>query len=257
MVGAPLFYYLNVRRKEFNLSPKPILKSVAPQPQLSFNIENIDGLFPGFTLGDFAVLHGSPAVLPLSTLLCVRAQLPYQLGGLETNVTFVDGGNTFRLYDVSYTAQLHELDPTEILNRIFVSRAFTAYQLTSLILDKLQRAVEEHGSKLVIISDMAGLYLDKDVPNREAKDVFNQLTLYLPKFAEKNRVIVVATCLLPNPSNRGIFFKEAVCGRANVVASIQPYTYGQQFVLEKHPFLRLGRVAFPSPHLNLTRFMEA
>ena len=239
------------------MSSSALVKSVLSLSCLSFNIENIDGLFPGFALGDFAVFHGSAAVLPLSMLLCVRAQFPYQLGGLETNVVFVDGGNTFRLYDVSCIAQLHKLDPREVLERILISRAFTAYQMTSLVLDRLQSAVEKYNSKLVIISDIAGLYLDKDVPKREAKDVFNQLTVHLSNFAKEKQVIVFSTYLPHYPSKRNIFFKAVACGRANVVASVTPSKRGQQFILEKHPYFSLGRINFPSENLTLTKFLEA
>jgi hypothetical protein len=253
-----LVFNPNVRRKGgFSLSSRVVVESIRSQLRLSFNMENIDGLFPGFSLGDFAVLHGSSSVLPLSLLLCVRAQLPCQLGGLETNVVFVDGGNTFRLYDVSCIAQVHELDPREVLERIFVSRAFTAYQLTSLVFDRLQSAVERYGSKLVVLSDIVGMYLDKDVPNREAKEVFNQLAVRLSEFAEENHVIVVGTYPPHHPSSRNIFFKAVACGRADVVASVKSSRYGPRFVLEKHPFLSLGSVCFPSGNLTLTRFLEA
>ncbi len=239
------------------MSSRTMVKTFPPQFRLSLNIKNIDDLFPGFTLGNFAVLHGSSTILPLSMLLCVRAQLPYQLGGLETDVVFVDGGNSFRLYDVSHIAQLYELDPSEVLGRIFISRAFTAHQMTSLVFDRLQDAVEKYSSKLVVISDIAGLYLDKDVPKREARDVFNQLAVYLSKFAEENRVIVLVTYPRHYPSKRNVFFKAVVCGRANVVASVRPSKYDQQFVLEKHPFFSLGRADFPSENLSLTKFMGA
>lgn len=236
---------------------RPVVESVLSSMRLSFNIENIDDLFPGFILGDFAVLHGSSAVLFLSSLLAVKAQLPYQLGGLETNVLFVDGGNTFRLYDVSTIAQLHELDPRKVLERIFVSRAFTAYQLTSIVFDRLQDTVKKYDSKLIILSDIARLYLDKDVPKREAKDVFSQLTSYLSKFAKETRVIVVATYPPHSLSKQNMFFKEIIRGRANVVASVKPSQHGQQFVLEKHPFFALGKTDFPSQNLTLMDFMEA
>ena len=154
-------------------------ESVLSPVRLSFNIENVDGFFPGFALGDFAVLHGSSAVQSLLTRLCVRAQLPYQLGGLETNVLFVDGGNSFRLYNVSAFAQAYELDPRDVLGRIFVSRAFTAYQLTSLVFEQLQSTIEDYGSKFVVVSNLAQLYLDSDVPKKEAQEVFLQLTAYL------------------------------------------------------------------------------
>jgi len=233
-----------------------LVKPSPSQAFLSFKIPNIDDFFPGFTTSNFAVLYGEPTVLPLSLLLTVRAQLPFQLGGLGTNVVFVDGGNTFRLYDVSHIAQLHQLDPKQVLERIYISRAFTAYQMTSIILEKLKETVEKFNSKLVIISDIAGLYLDKDVPKREAIDVFNQLTIYLSKFAEENQLIIMATYLPHYHSKQNTFFQAALCGRANVVISIKPSKFGQQFVLEKHPMFSLGYAEFPSQNPTLTQFTE-
>lgn len=234
-----------------------ILESVSSNTPLSFNIENIDALFPGFALGNFAVFHGSSAVLSLSLLLCVRAQLPYQLGGLETSVVFIDGGNTFRLYDVSYIAQVHELNPRSVLERVLISRAFTAHQLTSLIFDELSDAIERHDSKLVIISDIVGMFLDKNVPDREAREVFNQLVLYLSEFAQKSRTIVVTTYPQRFFSKRDFFFKAVIHGRADLVASVISSKYGKKFVLEKHPLFSLGSAYFPSQKLTLAKFFEA
>jgi hypothetical protein len=234
-----------------------ILEPIPSQLRLSLNIENIDSLFPGFVLGDFAVLHGSSAVQSLLSSLCVRAQLPYQLEGLETNVLFVDGGNSFRLYDVSAIAQTCELDPKEVLQRIFVSRAFTAYQLTSLVFEQLQSAIEKYSSKLVILSNIAQLFLDNDVPKKEAQDVFLQLTAYLADFAKKNRVILVATHLPRFWSKRSRFFEEVLCGRANVVVALKKFRSRPHFVLEKHPNFKLGKAEFPSEEVTLADFLEA
>jgi len=233
-----------------------LLEKTLVKPLLSFNMENIDSLFAGFAEGDCAILYGMPTVLSLSLLLAVRAQLPFQLGGLETNVVFIDGGNSFRLYQISRIAQQHQLDPRQVLKRIYISRAFTAYQMTSLILEKLEETVGRFRSKLVIISDVAGLYLDKNVPLKEAKEVFNQLTLYLSRFAEENHIVLLALCLPHHDSRRGSFFKAIACGRANVVLSVKPFKFGQRFFLEKHPVFPLGHADFPSEETTLDRFME-
>jgi len=233
------------------------LKPLPSHGLLSFNIPNIDNLFPGFSIGNFALLDGMETVLPLSLLLAVRAQLPFQLGGLETNVVFVDGGNTFRLYYVSNIAQQLQLDPRQVLERIYISRAFTAYQMTSIILEKLRETVEKYDSKLVIISDIAGLYLDKDIPTREAKEVFNQIAIYLPKFAQENQLILIATYHPHYPSKRNAYLHGVAHGRANVVVSVRPSKYSRQFVLEKHPTLGLGYAEFPSENLTIEQFMEA
>src|SRR5512136_2272644 len=135
------------------MSQNLIVKPTMAQPYFSLNMPDVDELFPGFTPGDFAVLYGSRSVISLTSLLCIRAQLPAQLGGLGSNVVFIDGGNTFRLYKITRLAQLHHLNPRQALQRIFISRAFTAYQLTSLILDKLEETVQKYNAKLVVVSD--------------------------------------------------------------------------------------------------------
>jgi len=238
------------------LSQNTLVKPRLSQKPLSFGIPSIDRLFPGFALGDFACLYGLPTILPLSLFLSVKAQMPRELGGLETKVIFIDGGNTFRLYRVSSLAQLHQLDPRQVLERIVISRAFTAYQMTSLVFEKLEETVNRFDSTLVIISDIAGLYLDKDIPTAEAKEVFAQLVTYLSKFAEEKQLIAIATYLPHIRSRRNTFLHAVTCGRANVVASVRPTKFGQEFVLEKHPVLGLGYAKFPLQDLTLNEFME-
>jgi hypothetical protein len=223
-------------------------------------MQNVDSLFPGFMLGDFAIIYGLPSVLTLSLLLAVRAQLPYQLGGVESSAIFVDGGNTFRLYRVSRLARLHHLRPRNALQRIFISRAFTAHQMTSIILDKLEETATKHHAKLVIISDYPELYLDKDVSPEESKEVFSQVTSYLSKFAEEKGVILLATSLPHDYSERSALLHAVACARSNVTISVKKksaYPFEEQFTLEKHPIFRLGSVDFPSENLTLNDFAGA
>jgi hypothetical protein len=243
-------------RKVKKMHQNLILEPIPSKSRLTLNIENVDGLFSGFMLGDFAVLRGSSTIQSLLSSFCVRAQLPYQLGGLETNVLFVDGGNSFRLYDISALAQAFELDPKEVLERIYVSRAFTAYQLTSLILEQLQNAIEQFNSKFVILSNLAQLYLDTDIPKKEAQEIFLQLTAYLAEFAKKNHVILIATHPSRFWSEKSRFFEEVLCARANVVAAIRKFNNRAHFVLEKHPTFKLGRAEFPSKEVTLVDYLE-
>jgi len=234
-----------------------ILEPISSELRLSLNLENVDRLFPGFMLGDFAVLYGSSTIKSLIFDLCVRAQLPCQLGGLSTNVLFVDGDNSFRLYSVSTLAQRYELDPREVLGRIFISRAFTVYQHVSLLFEKLEKAIEKYDSKLVILSKPFKLYLNQDVQKQEAEEVFIQLTDFLSDFAKENQVIVIATQPSHFWSKRSSFFKEVMCRKANVVASIRKFSNRPNFVLQKHSLFKSGKVELSSGNVTLLDFMVA
>ena len=220
-------------------------------------MRNINQLFPGFTTGDFALLHGSHAVTSLASLLCIRAQLPPQLGGLGSNVVFIDGANTFRLYQITRLARLHQLDPKQVLDRIYISRAFTAYQMAALILNKLEDAAKACNAKLVIISDIAAMFLDKDVQEEEAKRIYSQVTIRLSNFAREQQAITVATYPPHEDSRRNMYLQALTSGRANVVMALKQAKYEREIILEKHPTLMLGSAELPTEILPLTAFMEA
>jgi hypothetical protein len=234
-----------------------VVTSVASSPLLSLNMRNVNQLFPGFALGDFAVLHGSSSVVSLASLLCVRAQLPVQLGGLGSNVVFVDGGNTFQLYHVARLARLHGLDPKQILERVYISRTFTAYQMTALVLEKLRETIRRYDAKLVVISDIVGFFLDKDIAETEARRVYSQVIAYLSNFAKENQIMLVATYPPHQESRRNTFLHEVTCGRASTVISLRQTKYEREFVLEKHPRYVLGVAELPSETLTLEHFLKA
>jgi len=236
------------------LTQNLVVKTTLFQPVFPLNIRGVKEVFPGFALGDFAVLQGS--VLSLASLLCVRAQLPTQLGGLQSKVIFIDGGNTFKLYQVAQFAQIHYLNPKQVLDNIFISRAFTVYQATSLIINQLKEAIKKYDPKLVIISDIAGFFLDKDISEYETQRIFSQVTTYLSIFARENKVIIIATYPPHMETKRNNSLQIKTCTRANVVLSIRKTSYARQFALEKYPYLTLGTAELPDESSTLTYFLE-
>ncbi|HEX9260897.1 MAG TPA: hypothetical protein VF893_00030, partial [Candidatus Bathyarchaeia archaeon] len=228
------------------MSQNSMVKTILPEPLLSLNMRNVSQLFPGFTPGDFALLYGSHGVQSLATLLSIRAQLPTQIGGLASNVLFIDGANTFRLYQTTRLARLCQLDPKQVLDRIYISRTFTAYQMTELILQKLDDAVRDCDAKLVIISDIAAMFLDKDVEEEEAKRIYCQVTTRLSNFPKETQSIVIATYPPHFDNPRNCYLQAVTSGRANVVIALKQSKFDREVILEKHPTLMPGSAELPS-----------
>jgi Rad51 len=183
--------------------------------------------------------------------------LPPQLGGLGTNVVFIDGANTFRLYQTTRLARLCQMDPKQALDHIYISRAFTAYQMTTLILQKLEDAIKTCDAKLVIISDIAAMFLDKDVEEEEAKRIYSQVLNRLIKFAKESQTIIIATYPPHIESPRNMYLHALTTGRANVVIALHQTKYEKKVVLEKHPTFTPGSTELPTEKLPITAFLEA
>ncbi len=226
------------------------------QPVFPLNIRSVKRDFSRIRIGRF---RGSPGISTssLTSLLCVKAQLPTQLGGLQSNVIFIDGGNTFRLYQIAQLAQIHHLNPKKVLDNIYISRAFTAYQASALITHQLKETIQNYNAKLVIISDIAGFFLDKDIPEVETQRIFSHVTTFLSNFARESQTIIIATYPQHEASSRNDFLHKQTCSRANVVLSLSRNSYARRIALEKHPYLCAGSVELPDESLTMADFAEA
>ena len=240
------------------LQPKLIIKPSIAQPtstRFTFNIGDIDGLFPGFKAGDFAVLYGPQTVTSLVSKLCARAQLPVQFGGLESNVVFIDCANSSSLSDIGRAALLEQLDAKAALERVHNIRVYTAYRLTSIVMEKLQEAVETRDAKLIVISDIAGPFLHENVDDQEAKAFYGQIMNYLATFAKKHHLIIIATFLSHESSRRNKVLQELTNQKANTVLRFTKTPYTKEVELEKHPSYMLGVADLTSENQALTDFM--
>jgi len=224
---------------------------------LALGIPKLDAVFPGFQRGEFAVLVGRPLCTMLSFLLSVRCQLPFKKGGLNSRVVYVDSGNTFDLYAVSAIAQESGLEPKSVLEKILVSRAFTAYQLTELVFEKLEAASKRYRSKLVFISDITGLFLDRDVPKIEGRDIFLKMTQHLLDLASRRRIVVVAS-YFPRPySSKNLFLESVLLARANTMIRFKKSRAAFKFVLENRPNIKPSTIDLSSKSVTVDMFTEA
>lgn len=232
--------------------------SVKKIRHLSLGVPALDEVFPGFELGDFAVLHGHAAPY-ISHVLSVRCHLQSNNGGLGSSVIFVDGGNLFNPYLIAEIARSHGLDSRLVLQKIYVSRAFTAYQLSSLILEKLELFLRRRRAKLLVVSDIASLFFDKDIPKTEANDLFTKICCKLAEIAARKREIVVTSYLSGRRSKRSLFFEAALFSRSSILVRFSRRGKILSFNLENHPCIKSFSMDFDSPatdYLSLANFME-
>lgn len=229
-----------------------ILKPILVQPtgtKLAFNVPDIDGLFPGFRAGDFAAVFGPQSVNSLMSQLCVRTQLPRHLGGSETKVVFIDAANSSSLSSILEAAKLQQLDLDTLDENVVHVRAYTAYRLTSLIMEELQEVVKSSDAKLVVVSDIVAPFLSDNVDDQETKAVYSQIMSYLATFAKKHRIIIIATILPHERTRRTDFLQEITTLKVNTVLRFTKTPYTSEVELEKHPSYMKG-VAEYTPEIK-------
>jgi len=221
---------------------------------LQIGFPDVDKAFPGLEKGQFSLIYGSLAHF-ISALLCVRAQLPISDGGLNSPVLFVDGGNSFSPYLVAELARSHGVDARTALQNIYVSRAFTAYQLSTLILNDLEKFRERLGAEAVIVSDVASLYLDGDVPRGDAERLFRMVCRKLLEVAGRGAV-VVATYFPGRRCGRALLLEALLFGCASSILRFDFSGSVVRFCLERHPELSPFTIEFSTVHPTIVEYLE-
>lgn len=143
--------------------------------------------FLSFQSGITLIDCSSPFLFDFLAFLCVRSILEF-----DDNVIFVDGGNSINPYTIASLSKRNDLSKDYVLSKIKVCRAFTAYQL-STILDNLGEAVEEYNPSSLIVSCISDLFLDKDIKRNEAKILLRRGLWNIKSLTRKYDLISILT----------------------------------------------------------------
>ena len=116
--------------------------------------------------GKIALLYGERGVYATATL--VASEVIRRCGA----VVFVDAANRVDPHYLARLARYRSLDPAEVLERAFVSRAFTCYQFDVAITDGLIDMLHSVNAASVIIYGPLDLMDDEQAPLADIYDIF-------------------------------------------------------------------------------------
>lgn len=125
---------------------------------------------------------------------------------LRGPVTVLDGGNCFPFYRFARLIRAGNLEGAAAVNRLFIRRAFTCYQMLALL--ESTPAFDQP----YLVLDLLATFYDEQIPEREVRRLLNACLLQV------NRLCVTAPVMIslspPSMAERA-FLVEQVCQRAD------------------------------------------
>jgi hypothetical protein len=158
---------------------------------LTSGLSAVDSLVGGLKSDTIALLTGSGICLEAAERYCIRAQLPGTKGGLGGGAYFIDGGNSFDVYMFTALARKHRLGYDSSLERQLIARAFTIYELRSLI-ESAQTAFTASKPKLLVVSEVFSLFT-AELDRYEARRIFRDIVSSLSEISRSQRVPILLT----------------------------------------------------------------
>ncbi|MCI4359272.1 MAG: hypothetical protein L3J95_02475 [Thermoplasmata archaeon] len=107
-------------------------------------------------------------------------------------VSLIEGANRIHPYRVAETGRLVGTDPAEVLRRVRLARAFTAYQLVALV-DGWAREVRRHRPTLLVAHGLSNLFESEEVPPEERSVLLAHVAGTLRDLAEESGLPMLLT----------------------------------------------------------------
>jgi hypothetical protein len=127
-------------------------------------------------------------------------------GGFNcSKVIFVDAGNTSDIYQCVNFAREYGLDIKKVLQSIVISRSFTIYQLTNMIINELPKLIlqfsDADAKVIIIIGDLLSMFVNEpQIQIKEADSLLRQITNAIRKMMSSynNILFVISLCCNSN-----------------------------------------------------------
>ncbi len=169
------------------------------------------------------------------------------MAGKGIEVIVLDGANRFNTYTVSSFARRILIPPEKLLKSIRIARAFTCYQMATLMGEQLNsllrrgEATELLRRPWVILLGPLTTFLDEDVPEREVRPLFERSLRKIEGMAAGGVPFLLFQSHPPSPSLRkgeGMGSKRAYLMRrlfqfSNEAWRIDLDKEGSKMILEK------------------------
>jgi len=119
--------------------------------------------------GKVYLLYGDSMIFQLSLRMAAHAMAK------GNPIAVVDGCNRFNVHLLSRFARERRLDPDEFLNRIFISRGFTCYQMEQAVSGRLPLFLKSIGSTIAMIFGLLDTFYDEQARFREVQQILRRV----------------------------------------------------------------------------------
>ncbi len=149
----------------------------------------IDEFLGGFSLSELVLVDSSDRfIFDLTHMVCVNS-----IHTLGEEVVWIEGGNSVDPYKMVNLCKRFRLGRRDVLDGVNIARAFTAYQMTSLVEEELEKEVERTRCGAVVISCFPDLFLNKEMWWSEAFNLMKQCFSTVQEVVRDHEVMALVT----------------------------------------------------------------
>lgn len=188
----------------------------------------------GLEFGLVHLLYGDSVLHRDVLRTAVHAQLPPGRGGAGTTTVIIDSANIIDTAEITDMAFEEEMEPEDVMDRIYVSRAFNSAQTYELVMNRAEEYLDMVSARLLIVAGLPQLYIQEGMTGEGAQEMAHMATK-LMTMTLRRQVITVVTAPRSEKGKHLPAGGTALASCAQVHVHIEESRAYIHYTLTKHP----------------------
>lgn len=205
--------------------------------------ELLDG---GLECGLTHLFYGAKGLHDDLLKMTVHTQVPEDKGGIGTPVIIIDSANMLKIEKMTDFAFEFELEPEEVMDNIYITRAFNSSQTYDLVMSQLDEFFQRVPARLLLVTGLPDLYIKEGMTGEGAQHLTHMATRLMTFTLQRELFTVISAPPADKNQNVPVGGKAlASCAQVHVQVDEQKSYF--RYTLAKHPNLPIRRTSRSKP----------
>lgn len=218
-------------------TPRPgfFTADMVERVKVSTGTKAIDNLLDGgVEAGLTHLIYGDRSLHSDFLRFAVHAQMPEERGGTGYPVILIDSANMIRVEQLTDIAYELELEPEQVMDRVYITRAFNSSQTYDLIMNQMHGFFERVPARVLLVAGLPNLYIEEGLSGEGLQQISHMISKIMTFSLQRDMFTLVSA----PPSQRS---KGAPAGGKALASNCQVHIYVEKtksytrYTLTKHP----------------------
>lgn len=203
--------------------------------KISTGVNAIDNLLEGgIEAGLTHLFYGDRGLHNDFLRFAVKAQMPKDMGGTGAPVILIDSANMIKIEQITDMSYELELEPEEVMDRIYITRAFNSSQTYDLIMNQLDSFFSRVPSKVLLVTGLPNLYIEEGLTGEGLQQISHMVSNIMKFTLQRDLFTMISAPSSPKNRNAPAGGR-SLASNSQVHIRVEESKSYVRYILAKHP----------------------
>jgi hypothetical protein len=218
--------------------------------KITSGINALDNLLEGgIEAGMTHLIYGDRGLHKDILRFAVRAQMTEEDGGTGTPAILIDSANMIKIEHITEISYEFELEPEEVMDRIYITRAFNSSQTYDIVMNQMNSFFSRVPAKTLLVTGLPNLYIEEGMTGEGLQHI-SHMASNIMKFTLQRDLFTLVTAPCSSKSKHAPAGGRSLASNSQVHIRYEESKSYVRYILAKHPQYPVRNVTRTLPKLT-------